>query len=479
MFKHNPAHSIRKDRVKLIRAMESAANSTSSLWTYHPRNLEIKLIIDSVKNHPFHFLSISQDEWVYFVSYARRAEDKYNNKRRFKTTLGRYISRNAKYNRHVLNKPVVDAYIEMVIAMLCVDSITITPLKGEQITQYYNNSPSSSCMTGVNSDKTELYAINDEKVSLFVYDEIRALAWVCDDGTKVLDRAYPAGHHKISILREWAKRNGYVLRNEPDRVVHDNYVALTDDKIHNITVRRPKKAFPYADTFSVCKIDCDDDKIVISNGGDVKYGTLRRTDGFGPSDPRFDKCGRCNSFVSKKFINNDFICNDCENVHVKICSSCNCKVDTYFQSSFCEYLGKIYCMECSEKRFTRCNCCGVYVANEKAVRDVERIFMLCNCNVFSDRRANVGEIWRNTSSNEIFFITHFDTYQRSWRAKNQFGADFSISNYEISYGFERVEAKSSKEYVGDIVIDGNLVRRFKPKDLHLTESSQLWYLQEL
>ena len=41
MFEHNSAHKIRKDRVELIKAIESAANAHGRCWSYAPYNYEI------------------------------------------------------------------------------------------------------------------------------------------------------------------------------------------------------------------------------------------------------------------------------------------------------------------------------------------------------------------------------------------------------------------------------------------------------
>lgn len=462
MFEHSSSHNIRKDRVILLRAMRKAATA-SVQWSGYPYIDNILAIIADIKSNHTHFLSVSQEAGAYFVSYARRAEDKYNNKRRFRTTLGRYIDRNVAYNKKVFVKPILNAYIEAVLAILGADSIVVRELKGQDIMDYYANSPSSSCMTNGNSIKTELYALNPDKVSLLVYDEIRALAWTCDDGAKVLDRAYPAGHFKIAILREWAERKGYILRTVSYKLVDSYVVALTDGKSHTVTVNRPKRFFPYMDTFAGCNKTDDVNRIILHNGSNDCDAYLRGTHGEGLHDPRYCRCCRCSMYIlantEEKTHNSNFYCGGCFDTLGK-CFSCNCAVDTARERCF-NYEDHTYCHICALSRFKYCTCCDRFVSNEMAVTVNSQQYAVCVCYT-SQCVLKVGDVIRTNYGNNDdrvdWFVTSF--IDGKWCIENRYGQVKFIQTYDfIDYYIRSSSVLPRLVLPGDVWVSGYLMHR--------------------
>lgn len=150
-------------------------------------------------------------------------------------------------------------------------------LSGEEGFREAYRSEIGSCMR--NTDyPAEFYGINPDKCSIAVVREDgkiagRAILWTTDDGSRVLDRCYPNNSRISNMLRDWAKAQKIVVRDNDSLGTQDQY-----EKIYKITMRH-KRVFPYVDTFA----HCDDNPykkevIVISNDGDDPC-ILQQTDG--------------------------------------------------------------------------------------------------------------------------------------------------------------------------------------------------------
>jgi len=215
-----------KDRVVLIRAMMTVVESLRLDCDSGQISI-LDNVIDKIrKDENQHFLSISQEVFMQ-VSYTRNSEFKYNTEKRIRCPLGRYIMRNFGIEKNELKDYVLNSFVQKVWALIQSSRINVIEVTGKKIIDHYNkfeNSSVHSCMTGDNSCFTELYALNKDKVSLLLFDELRALLWKTDQGVMVLDRIYPSGHCKIETFRNWAKNKGYVLRKNPDRLVDDSVV---------------------------------------------------------------------------------------------------------------------------------------------------------------------------------------------------------------------------------------------------------------
>ena len=348
-FIHNSAHNIRKDRIRLIRSMYSVAeNLLMDCRISHLSQSELVRIINDIRKSQ-DTLSISQEQSM-CVSYARVSEDKYNTKRRVRTTLGKYITRNHKPN-DCISASIMDMFVGGVWSLLEADSIVVTRLFGDDVMNYYETSPSDSCMTGHSCSKVKLYSANPDKVSLLVYDNVRALLWTCDDGVKVLDRAYPAGHVKIMVLREWAKRNGYILRVSPDKLESGSNVGLSDGLTHTVTLN-DVGSYPYLDTFTFGSRRGT--KLVLSND-DCDDLVFRQTDGGDGSGAVCSSCGERDTDGNE--LGGSFYCDECYCDRVCSCEACG---DTYDrESEDVRYVDAdgYYCNNCFSKTFDDCYKC--------------------------------------------------------------------------------------------------------------------------
>jgi len=266
---------ILKKRIKLIRAMLDAKSNFVSYNT----KLIISSLIDKIRNDEGgFFLSLSLDD-PNKVSYVKKENDKYNDKIRVKTTLQRFVRRQLDVQPLDISDAVLDRFATL--TMLFLDDSLDDKVKiytGIKIAEFYTGTNIKSCMTGgCNSYKTSLYEANPDKVGLAIFNnEVRALIWRCDDGNVVLDRAYPSGHWGISFIRAWAKKKGFLIRNNADSVSDGKTNGISDGKNHIVTLKH-EGIFPYMDTFKYGIFIGD--RIMLSNNQNFGSVVLTNTDG--------------------------------------------------------------------------------------------------------------------------------------------------------------------------------------------------------
>jgi len=303
--------------------------------------------------------------------------------------------------------------------------------EGDEIVKIYEDSDVKihSCMTGADSKNVEMYALNPDKVKLVTYKNLaRALLWTCDDGTKVLDRSYPAGTQFIKLLRGWAKKNNFVLRDNPDQLITGN-VHLSDNKVHTITMAH-KGVFPYLDTFHYgTNIEGD-----YSDEGTIELSNYKNED----TDYLFngtegdltlnrEECYKCEQRIrrgdSGGEYNGNFYCSDCWVENFVECNGCNetlrinsddietgADENIYCSSCFVENFatccecGEVerkndiistvdddpYCVGCSEKYLEQCPKCDDWVLKERIInvetmdKNVEPLKMCESCVSFAE-----------------------------------------------------------------------------------------------
>jgi hypothetical protein len=226
-----------KDRVKLIRAIEKVSKNFGFCFT------------DLIRKDLIDFLSVNNYEEG-MVSYARTVADRFNEKRRIKTTLGKYLSR--KYSVYM------DLHCEKFIASIwaaLADNYepTIKILHGAALMSHYaslgRDNASKSCMTGASAWKIQLLEVNSNSVGLVIMDdELRALLWKTDDGAIVLDRIYPNGHWKIDMMKRWAAKQGYLTRVD-NGLPKGKIIQLSDGSSRSVTLKNFCDVYPYLDTF--------------------------------------------------------------------------------------------------------------------------------------------------------------------------------------------------------------------------------------
>lgn len=310
------------------------------------------------------------------ISYAPLPKLKYNEEKRIKSTLGRYIRRRLEIDVNTFSDTNLFKLSEFVDACLLKEfkekdeiNNSITLYIGKDLASKMvdfgtlNKGMAKSCMTGKQREKNlDLYKYNPNKVSLAVYQKdnciVRAFVWKTDCGKVVHDREYGV-YNYFKNFNLWASNNKILARPSLNK---EYLITLDYDK---------KWRLPYLDTFKFAKIE-DNDKIVLSNNASFGNITLNRTDG---DFTQRILCNYCDMYVepsniydfnniyNKNYIHlniNGSICRSCINNRFSKCQSC---------LSFYEKCGKEdvildivglnhinYCSKCRQLKALCVNC---------------------------------------------------------------------------------------------------------------------------
>lgn len=353
-------------------------NATDHFYTQvtNVRNFLIKMQNDS----GYYETVPSEAKGYDYVEYNKVSgggEEKAKNKKnREKTTLGRFIRRQLEVSQKDVPDHVVAAIVKEYSN--CVSELKdfdkdVKQIEGESIVETYSTFDVKvhSCMTGYNSRKVKLYALNPDKVKLVHYKDVaRALLWTCDDGTLVLDRVYPSGSKYVSLIRNWAKKNNIVLRSNPDSAEY-NDIMLSDGSVRHVTMIH-NGIFPYMDTFTYGKVKSgdinNDGVIVFSNYKEDNDYKFQDTEGyFIELDPKFT-CYECGILVREQDIH--------VAIHHRYCG--NCFYERFFVCQNClgvgpkgqeiEFNEEKYCRRCFDYYFSECNKCKKVFSKESLLR---------------------------------------------------------------------------------------------------------------
>ncbi len=372
-------HKITKKRIVMVRSLIDALKdieTTLCKGTGEVKQTEIKAINDIIslirKDDKGHFLSLSNDASSTNISYCKLPEHKFDIPKRVMTSPGRYFSKHYTEQFDKITPMCLDKFVRRFGVHLNKASAAqldtrIKIFRGKEIKDHYKATESHGCMTGPhNTDKLKMYELNPENVGLVVLDgQIRALLWKTDAGATILDRAYPAGHNKIDLIRLWAESKRYLVRSVPDQNVVDNTIAVSDGAMHKVTLKH-SGCFPFLDTFRYGKFE-KNNMVVCSNDfdhGNVKFNTDQG------SYVEVNKCIKCGDKRVKArevFANGelDAVC---------ICDACYAKM--FFQCGNCgksfasrhlaitadkNKRGRNYCKKCAlhmQKflQFSECSC---------------------------------------------------------------------------------------------------------------------------
>ena len=172
------------------------------------------------KNEHKHYLAISNDN-PHKVSYARIASHKFNNERRVKTTLHRYLYRNFEDAISGLSERGVECFIERFKAAAFNELLNLddyfTVVRGAELHEAYRiGYAEGSCMTGGGAEYAVMYKGNPDTVSLLKYDDGeykgRALLWQTNQNVRLCDRIYPNSgpHHEKYKL--YCAKHGILIR---------------------------------------------------------------------------------------------------------------------------------------------------------------------------------------------------------------------------------------------------------------------------
>jgi len=397
---------------KYIYTSEKHKLIADRLILYRKLRRHAPMLADKMRDMTGQFLSISQDDESK-ISYANDKRFKYDNQRRTKTSFQRYVRRQMGISKDIITDQELDE-IKWAVFGSAGAKPKFKTLKGEDIVAAYSDEiGGSSCMTGDDSDKVQIYADNDNVSLLVCNNQYRALLWECDDGTKVLDRIYPNAGDHVGWFHEYAKANGIVYRMHNH--MPDGNVELSDEQFHRVTLRHDD-VFPYIDTFHYGSIDGSE--VELSNEscfGDIHFSC---TEG-GHSETQ--RCDRCGASTGGDFIEShgDMYCEYCRNEHLFCCDRCgdwepvescreidSCcwcdyctdhwaswcdKCETYTTEGTVECADMYYCDTCRDDYLTLCEKCDSYTLNDE-VTVVDDEYWCNDCASGAYQCENCGEI---------------------------------------------------------------------------------------
>ena len=362
------------DRVKLIRALQACVKLH---YLYHRDERTLVEAITRIRNDHDSFLSLSQDRDGR-VSYSSKPENKFNNKRRVRTSLGRYFRRqlgigcDSVYGKAGITDKNIAWIQSQIFAHTADISGSVVLVCGEEIRKVYDSGFGGyTCMSGEDYGKyTQLYADNPDVVAMIKFDngaQARALLWTTDDGVKVLDRIYPddGGAHIVAI-RLWAEKQGYIIRGY-NHLPEGDSIPLSDDGQRRVTLR-DCGIYPYLDTF--CFGTIEDGHVCLSNvrkdGDHIFQGTDGKwLDGL--------TCCACDEDVSEDRVcthSGDSYCEDCFSERFTYCDCCN----AYYEADSvicCQEDSRNYCELCTESELFYCHGCNDWYATKIIAADTE------------------------------------------------------------------------------------------------------------
>ena len=349
-------------------------------------------VVDAiVRNRNGHYLAHSHD-CENAVSYARQEGMKFLPERRTRTTLGRYIRRN--FPDCKVADDFLEQFTSKVMSKLTSADKRFSIVSGDDITRAYRDEIGGrSCMTGDDSDKVEIYAINPDVVRMLVYDDGdsltgRCLIWKTNQGHTVADRIYPNSGRNIDEFKEYIKKHGWHMRENQSYPCGQGFIGLDRDEDLTVTLKVPDPPiYPYMDTFRMYRssdVDWDNRTITLHtyDGTD----RLDSTSGEGPgAGGRRVRCCACSDRVDDDdaYTNEygDYFCRDCYYDRYTSCDRCGREVSTddtcsvtvgrYSQESWCEPCVRNHAYECEQ--------CNEYYSDEIRLATVEGVLVCDSC----------------------------------------------------------------------------------------------------
>lgn len=271
------------------------------------------------------------------ISYAARREHIYCAKRRMRTTLGKFLSR--EYGVELT--PEMETKLGVVASCNKEGTFTLR----EDVSQVYAESDHvDSCMVG--QDCTQFYDNNGVKILTYTPGgqtkwQARALVWRTDCGQTYVDRIYPNNHSTYRPLYEkYAEANGWLIRENDSAGEYES---------RRLSVSVRVGPMPYMDTFY----------------GLTSRGKLTtRGDGLACTSTSGEEpcqCNNCNDYYWEedgREVDGDTYCSSCaEDAHY--CESCN---STTF-SEMSDVDGQCVCESCAESA-NRCDHCGEHTFSD-------------------------------------------------------------------------------------------------------------------
>jgi len=292
------------------------------------------------------------------VAYAVHRSERYDVTRRRQTTLVRYLRTRWPTECETLTNDLErlgEAYMAETASYDDIEEAS-----GSDVIDVYGSGIAYSCMAG-ETDLLELYAINDEQVSVLTWaGKARALVWTDDDGQRFLDRCYPNNSVGSKVLRRFAAAQGWFVR-QGDSYRTDGFVDVDGNRVtHNLRLRVPSsELMPFLDTLQYGS-DYDGERITLSSSSRRAECTFDQTDGGGL---------------------------------VSLCS-CECCGDRVpeDEARYPSYDLGAFCQACYEDAYTCCERCGEETPRDHCVETRDRWEVCPDCLTANYRQcAECGE----------------------------------------------------------------------------------------
>lgn len=326
------------------------------------------------------------DETQGFIAYNMP------NKDRMKMKTGRFLTRKLHLNNGFLSDTAIQRLASEINTELF-PSLGIRLDTGEAIyDNYYNDIGGSSCMTGSCADYVRLYCDNEDQISQLVIvqngDSARAIIWKLDNGRYFMDRIYATCGYLQDRLRDYAKHQGWDLRDNDDMdcsVPSDMVVsglAWTDGEV------------PYMDSLRYYRIE--DGLLTVLSNSRCSDGTLDSQDG---TIENQDHCCNCNTSVDEDDIysndDSEIYCEDCYNDIYSYCEKCE---ETVLRDDIvCVDGDNYWCKYCADSHATQCEKCSEYVTTSITVdgdeycEDCAQDFPICeDCGEYTEEVNQCG-----------------------------------------------------------------------------------------
>lgn len=372
---HPERRRLLKDRIRLLKAIESWKDGTTADGI--PVGQAIAALIR--KDAEGNFLSMSQEQ-THKVSYARSPMAKFEDHRRVRTTLGRYLRRALEVGDGMASDDELARLCAYVCAQLWGSTGSVEVLRGPDVVEAYVNAVGDeSCMTGEDArDICQIYAINPDKVGLAVLNksEGRALLWNCDDGVTLLDRVYPDSQIIRETFWAWCTKSGYSYRTGtggPSYGRRDN-----NNKNHSVTLKCPSNdMYPYMDTlhygsfFYSNQYRCEMLRLSSDSSDGVAFDF---TDGERPcSEEDRISCENCGTDVDADDVIQEGDCNYCPRCHGRLFACCERCDETCLNDDMREVITgedetEVWCEHCRGRYASVCDDCS-NVANDLTAGD--------------------------------------------------------------------------------------------------------------
>lgn len=279
------------------------------------------------------------------------------------TTTGRSNIRVGRLSRALLKsngQEVSDREVEEFVNQFkaCVDEYNdvfrgIKLVSGEEIRHNYNDdcyaggggTLNSSCMRDEDCQSYfDIYCQNPDKISMAcLYNSdsqliARALVWKLNDGKTFMDRVYSIDDYQVTLLRNYAKSNGWYYKKHNNSTADCEIIDANDNESDGVTLevsikKGEYRKYPYVDTIKYYNPELG---LLTNIDVNKNYLELEDTDGR-TSRGGTEECEDCGG-------SGEQTCYECDGDGEVDCGNCdgNGEVDC----SNCDGSGEVDCPEC-------------------------------------------------------------------------------------------------------------------------------------